>query len=314
MKIKVSVVVCTYNQEDTIARTLESILSQKTQYTYEIILGEDCSTDGTRTICEQYAVKNPSIITLLPPAPNKGLMVNYRDCINKCKGEYLMACAGDDWWHNERKIEMQVDFLERNPECVLSYTGCIRYNASINSKKEMKVIVPADDYFSSLIRVDFICAPTICFRKKAFDKINIDEYIAKGYPMEDYPILLEMSQMGKFHALDESTVTYTHNADSASTFPTLDKQIHFEDAVQQVRKDIVKKYQKEGEYSYAYLEDIYYRNLYSHGIKFNDRLFSYQSIQKVKKKNLKDIVKLFFASNPLTFSLIRIRNKAYATL
>lgn len=313
MGVKVSVVVCTYNQEKTISRTLDSILNQKTKYSYEIILGEDSSTDGTRTICERYASEYPDVIKLLPQAPNKGLMRNYRDCINASSGEYSMACAGDDWWSYEGKIDLQVDFLENNPDYVLAYTGSVRYNVNKDSYSEMKVIDPKRNMFAALIDVDFICAPTWCFRMSVFKSISLDDYISKGYPMEDYPMLLEMSQLGQFKAMEELTVTYTHSSASASTFRALEKQVQFENAVQRVRKDMVAKYGKEQEFSDLYLEDLYCRTLYSHGIKFNDRKFSLTNILKVGSKTIRDYMKILMALTGFTYAILRRRNDKFAT-
>ena len=83
----ISVVVLCYNQENTIGRTLDSILNQKTKYSYEIIIGEDASpNDNTRAICEDYAAKYSDIIRLLPKESNKGVLKNYSEsgrCINR---------------------------------------------------------------------------------------------------------------------------------------------------------------------------------------------------------------------------------------
>lgn len=312
MGVKVSVVVCTYNQEKTIARTLDSILAQDTKHSYEIVLGEDASEDGTRGICEIYAKNYPDLIRLLPPAPNKGLMRNYRDCIKECTGEYLMACAGDDWWSDNNKINLQVDFLDNNPDYILAYTGSIRYNVNMGTTTSMDVVEPKDDMFTALINVDFICAPTLCFRSSVFDSIDLNDYISKGYPMEDYPMLLEMCNMGKFKAMKDYTVTYTHSSESASTFRALEKQIDFERFVQQVRIDMVKKYRRY-DITTSYLNDLFYRTLYSHGIKFNDRKFSLENIRKVKDKNVRDYLKILMASSNITYWVVRKRNEKFAT-
>lgn len=313
MSKKVSVIVCTYRQESTIARTLDSILSQETEYQFEIVLGEDASPDGTRNICEDYALRHPEIINLLPPAPNKGLMRNYRDCVAACTGDYIMACAGDDWWHNKEKLQRQVEFMDASPEYVMCYTGSIRYNVKMGTMTEIPVIRKDEELFPSLLKVDYVCAPTMCLRRSVFNSIDLDDYINKGYPMEDYPMLLEMANLGKFHPMDILSVTYTHNSDSASTFANLEKQVWFEQEVQRVRKDMVEKYARTSEFNEQYLDDIYYRNLYSHGIKFNDRKFSLKSILQVKRKNSRDLLKVLFALTPWTYDIIRKRNKDFAT-
>jgi hypothetical protein len=113
--------------------------------------------------------------------------------------------------------------------------------------------------------------------------------------------------------MKEFTVTYTHSSDSASTFMFLEKQIEFEKEVQKVRIDMVKKYGRESDISSSYLEDLYYRTLYSHGIKFNKRKFSLENILKVSNKNLRDYLKIFMALSGSTFSIVRKRNERFAT-
>ena len=108
MENLISVVVCTYNQEDTIARTLDSILMQQCHVPYEIIIGEDCSTDHTRDICKSYAEKHPNVIRLIANKQNKGVLDNYFDCLLAAQGKYIADCAGDDFWTDPLKLEKEV--------------------------------------------------------------------------------------------------------------------------------------------------------------------------------------------------------------
>lgn len=96
MNPAVSVIVLTYNQEHCIARTLDSVLRQEVRGGLEVVIGDDASTDSTRAICEDYAGRYPGLIRLMPPAPNKGLVRNYYDCLAACRGRYITDCAGDD--------------------------------------------------------------------------------------------------------------------------------------------------------------------------------------------------------------------------
>lgn len=116
----VSVIVVTYNQRNTIARTLDSILCQNTEnVTYEIVIGDDASTDGTREVCSDYACRYPDIIRLLPKAPNKGIVNNYRDTFTACRGRYIADCAGDDAWLDSGRMETQVRFLDTHRDVVI---------------------------------------------------------------------------------------------------------------------------------------------------------------------------------------------------
>lgn len=119
---KVSVIVATYNQEDSIGRTLDSILAQQADFDVEIVVGEDASTDRTRTVCEEYATRFPQI-KLMPQAPNKGLTRNYFDCLEACTGEYIADCAGDDRWCDPLKLAAQARFLDEHPEVALVHTA-----------------------------------------------------------------------------------------------------------------------------------------------------------------------------------------------
>ena len=112
----VSIIVITYNQEKTIARTLNSILHQETQYPFEIIIGDDASTDGTRVICEEYRNKYPNIIKLNEYHPNYGVVKNYAEALKRCTGKYIMVCAGDDWLHHKKKVSPAASLCLRSPQ------------------------------------------------------------------------------------------------------------------------------------------------------------------------------------------------------
>ncbi len=108
----VSVLVTPYNQQAYIRQTLDSILMQKCNFDFEVVIGEDCSTDGTREICQEYALKHPNQIVLCLNEHNKGLIDNYFDIFLKARGLYLTDCGGDDYWLSESKLQEQVDILE----------------------------------------------------------------------------------------------------------------------------------------------------------------------------------------------------------
>ena len=121
--VSVSVIVTTYNQADTIGRTLDSILMQQCHVPVEIVIGEDCSTDGTLAICQTYAARHPDRILLMANKPNKGFVNNYFDCLFAAHGTYIADCAGDDWWTDPLKLEKQVRILEAHPDVSIVHTN-----------------------------------------------------------------------------------------------------------------------------------------------------------------------------------------------
>jgi glycosyltransferase involved in cell wall biosynthesis len=137
---KVSVFQITYNHEKFIAEAIESIVSQVVDFEFELVIGEDCSRDNTRMICEQYAAKYPGIIKLLPSDKNYGAMGNTVRTLQACTGEYIAMCEGDDYWSDPHKLQKQIDFLEANPD----YTICF---SAVDVKDEMGWNLPPERYF-----------------------------------------------------------------------------------------------------------------------------------------------------------------------
>lgn len=117
---KVSVALWTYNHEQFIAQAIESVLMQQTDFEYELIIGEDCSTDGTRAIVVEYFQKYPERIRPLLHEHNVGGAANSIAVLNACRGQYVALLDGDDYWTDPRKLQKQVNFLEAHPE----YSHC----------------------------------------------------------------------------------------------------------------------------------------------------------------------------------------------
>lgn len=210
-------VVTTYNQERTIAQTLDSILSQRCDFTFELVLGEDCSTDSTRSICERYAAQYPDIVRLMPAAPNKGLLRNYADCVAACEGKYLAGCAGDDYWNGTDFLAQKVDFLEANPDYGVVHTDHdILHMADgrlekAHRKARRQILHSEDRVFVELMGEDpsGIAALTMLVRLDLLRRyVDLYRYMELGFMMEDLPTWLELSQHTKFKYLDISSATY----------------------------------------------------------------------------------------------------------
>jgi glycosyltransferase involved in cell wall biosynthesis len=114
--MKVSVCVITYNQEAYIEACLQGIVSQELSHDYEIVIGDDFSTDGTLAICKKYAAEYPDRIKLISGTTNIGMTANGMRTFAACRGEYLAICEGDDYWIDPHKLQRQVDFLDNHPD------------------------------------------------------------------------------------------------------------------------------------------------------------------------------------------------------
>ena len=111
---KISVVVTAYNHENYIAQCLDSVLMQKGAFDLEVILGDDCSTDRTRQIMQEYTEKHPAIFILMPPTANMGITKNIKRCLDACSGDYIAFCEGDDYWTDSHKLQKQMEFAQMN--------------------------------------------------------------------------------------------------------------------------------------------------------------------------------------------------------
>ncbi len=120
--VKVSVAFITYNHETFIRQALDSVLMQKTDFPFEIVIGEDCSTDKTREIIQSYQTKYPEKIKLVTSSSNVGPMPNVVRTYKACKGKYIAILEGDDYWIDPLKLQKQVDLLEAHPEFSMCFT------------------------------------------------------------------------------------------------------------------------------------------------------------------------------------------------
>jgi len=119
----VSICTITYNHEKYIAESIDSFLMQETNFVFEIVIGEDCSTDRTKKIIESYILRYPNIIRIITSDTNVGMNKNFIRTIKSCVGANIALCEGDDYWTDIKKLQIQKDFLESNPEYVICYTG-----------------------------------------------------------------------------------------------------------------------------------------------------------------------------------------------
>ena len=101
---------------------------QQVNFPIELIIAEDCSTDGTRAICQQYAEQYPDLIRLITSDSNVGAIANERRAMLAARGKYIAFCEGDDYWTDPLKLQKQVDFLESHPDYSVTFHRCKHYN------------------------------------------------------------------------------------------------------------------------------------------------------------------------------------------
>jgi len=251
-KLVISFVVLTYNQENTVIQTLESIVDQVFS-DYEIIICDDCSKDNTVKLVKDWITNrytsNP--VSLILQSNNLGITGNFISGIRKAKGNYIKAIAGDDWFvANSFKPIMQNLLKDQYPVC---YCNMIKYNEKDQEympqdKSYLKYfsgLNPAQQ-FIELLDTNKIGAPAVFFKRNVLLEILP---CLDGYTMlEDYPLWLEITYRGYgFKHIDLDGVYYRNSGNNISSDEISDKNssilqsIYFNDFLK-FKKNIIKKY------------------------------------------------------------------------
>ncbi len=167
----VSVVCITYNHERFIRDALESIMAQETDFAFSVIIGEDCSSDSTLSIIEDYCRLYPDLIRLIKNEKNLGVVENFFRTIQSAETKYVAICEGDDYWTDTSKLQTQIDFLQNNPD----YSMVCHPVAILNETKDFAAVRKtykkyASGHFTTrdILFGHFIPTPSLVFRRDAF--------------------------------------------------------------------------------------------------------------------------------------------------
>lgn len=205
----VSVRVITYNHEKFIAQCLEGILMQRVNFPFEVIVGEDCSTDRTREIVLDYGRRFPETIRVIASETNAGGMQISMRVHKACRGKYQTMCEGDDYWIDPLKLQKQVDFMEAQPEVSLCF-----HNAFIINETNTFGRLFADFSFTKLLDFEEACAvsiPTASIMARSEILASLPEW-RRNLSYGDELIRLWCAHHGKLGCLNEIMSVYRRHA------------------------------------------------------------------------------------------------------
>lgn len=299
--VMLSVIIVSYNQENYIGEAIESVLKQKTNYKYEIILADDYSSDNTFKIQEEYAKKYPKIIKLLKREKNLGTTQNELDASLHSSGKYITKLDGDDYWIDENKIQKQVDFLEAHPE----YNGITHPQEIRNMKNE------TIGYFPVGLKEGEITIDEYCANKKRYPYTSTiyRNFYKKPECVEDMKYLMSLHRLiedaqaavyiliqGKLKVVNDTMVAYRmRSEDGESNFNSNHK-------INEIQKSYIHIYTKMEEY-FKYKYNFYkkYEKYVTIGIAYSLCKFNFKeasSFVKIcpKKYRLKIILLMPFNS------------------
>lgn len=312
-KQKLSIIVISYNQENYIRKTLDSILNQKHNFSFEIIVCDDASKDSTPQIIKDYASQYKEIVPVLRHE-NQGVVKNYFDAVSRCQGEYLMVCAGDDYWL-PGKVEKQISFMDSHP----NIGACTGDAITINEygKKTGYIYCKEDSSFESLLISNCAPACSICYRFSLLKKYIEDvDPVSHNWLMEDLPLNIWFSVNSQIFYLKGECVAYRVLPNSLSHFDEnqYKRWVAYRNSAFALRTYFINKYPEKSvrvknKVAYLYIKEL-----------MLERTFSHPELKNKLKEILLDVPflnictrKVFYLANNYNF-LNKIFAKSYLTM
>ncbi len=207
---KVSVLMVTYNHEKYIAQAIESVLMQKTTFPFELLVGEDCSTDGTREIVKEYSRKYPEIVHAHLREHNLGSRENWLGIFDASRGEYLALLEGDDYWTSSHKLQLQADLLDAHPDTSICGHPCVWHTQDGAQLDTIVPQLPAGFYsVENLLLGDRLGTCSVMFRRVPHDiRPECYAHLVIG----DLPMFVELARHGNVALLNETMGMYRIHA------------------------------------------------------------------------------------------------------
>jgi len=210
---KVSILCLAYNQKDYIRQALDGFISQKTDFEFEVLINDDASNDGTAQIIKEYSIKYPEIIKPVFHLENqyskgvRGLLI--RNLLPLAKGHYIALCDGDDYFCDNSKLQVQVDFMDENPDCALCFHPVrVIYENKGSNEYVYPIITGKSNQFTlkKLLKRNFIQTNSVMYRRRKYENLPVD--IMPG----DWYLHLYHSQFGKIGIINKVMSVYRRHS------------------------------------------------------------------------------------------------------
>lgn len=299
----VSVCIVTYNQERYIAKCLESILMQDVDFDYEILVGDDASTDNTAKIVSEFSARHPEKVILIRREKNLGGALNAFDLYKRAKGKYIAHMDGDDIAF-PKKLRMQVDALESNPDCYYSTHDAevIDINGNLVRASLKRYPAGKHDLASLYKKLPFFTQSTKLFRND-FEKDFYDSFSSSAIDVE---IHVAQAKKGNIYHFDHALGAYRVFAGVSSSGRRVNPDIV--DAYKRVyeeslRNNLPNISRKELQIAYAQsLMNFSYQSAYMG--RFDDSLLYARQSMKVKFCRLEQLGLLVLSRLPSVLRLV----------
>ena len=220
-KMLVSVVMITYNHENYIQESINSILMQKCNFDIELIISDDCSPDKTENIVRKILETHSGslIINYIKHDNNIGMMPNFIFALKQCRGKYIALCEGDDYWIDSLKLQKQVDFLENNEEYILAFhpVKFLKPDGALVDDFITKVPENYEMQETLALLGNYIHTPSVVFR-------NVIKEFPPEFalsPVGDFFLYMLLTDHGKVKKLEDIMSVYRFGVGIHSTLTKL---------------------------------------------------------------------------------------------
>ncbi len=228
MKPKIDILIITYNHQDYISRTIESVLVQKHDFTYRINIADDFSTDKTREILLDYKEKYPEVINLIFSDKNYGGKRNFINGLKYLTWDYISCLDGDDYWCNDYKLQKQIAFLEENKDFVAcAHNTLVSFS---NGLQKIKFEPRSDTTYSIRDLLDgsiSFNSSSLVFRNVFCGKIPV---LQENEKAEDLFFLILHAQFGKIRYLNE--VMSVYNIHGCGEWSSMDEEVQINKTIE----------------------------------------------------------------------------------
>lgn len=285
---KVSIVCAAYNFQSYISDAMNGFLRQKTNFAFEILVGDDCSSDKTLSILREYENKYPKIVKIISRRKNIGGDHNWANLLERSSSQYIANCDGDDYWFSIDKLQTQVDYLDKNKETGLVFTDVNFINEKneviepdVFKSKKLEIFETFEDV---LINKPYLAPSTWVYRRNLHKGVIDDNY---SYVDQTFPLLLEVLRVSKISYIPKTTSNYRVRNESQTNTRSYHKRLNFLKGIYKIQKKYI-NYANNAEHAESIINTKYYRMSLSYAIICNDKELEKEGIEYFKKYKIKD--------------------------
>jgi len=307
--IELSILLITFNNEKYIEETLLSIIKQKVDFNYEIVVGEDCSTDNTLKILNQFDNKFPNLFKIKKNESQLGILRNFKATLDRCEGQYIFNLAGDDLLNNDYAFQKMVRTLKSNKNLGFVDTGfdkIYKEDSRLNHFSNRKIIEAPQDYYKKQLLLGRLTPIGVCFNKKhLYEFVDFDTYLNMNITIDDYPILVDLVMNTSFTTINESLHIYRVHNQSYSHTKSFENHYFLKNQMKNLFGYFASKYKYDKNLINTFNNNYYKELLFLCGY-FEEKEIGKETYNMINSKSIKDHIHYFASQNSLFRKLVSI--------